>query len=259
MKITRETYKLIGAVHKIECEFATFEIVDGNPIETRHQSAGYSIFDLEGKLTEEVSPYRLMMYDAYKDKYFYDKKNEISYREEYDENELLIGKTVFEKLPDGNRIEKHYYFNNQGKITLGSHTVFEGDNDDKDFIIEMAHYDENENIIPHHFHKYNQNEKSKKNKVFTANGFTIEEFRNNENKELTDKYITSYDLKGNRTEFSCFDANGKLTLKDEYHYEFDSIRNWTQETQNHWVIGWGEFKLVPLSMTRRKIDYYHET
>ncbi len=104
--ITRETRKLIGLVKKVESEFAVFENIDEKLTETRNQSAGYSIYNLEGRLIEEVSPYRLMMYDAYRDVYFYNEKGELNYREEYDENNFLFGKTIFEKSIDGSLIKK---------------------------------------------------------------------------------------------------------------------------------------------------------
>lgn len=35
--ITRENRRLIGKVHKVEAEFAVFEIIDEKAVETRHQ------------------------------------------------------------------------------------------------------------------------------------------------------------------------------------------------------------------------------
>ena len=263
--ITRETRKLIGLVKKVEAEFAVFEIVAGNLAETRNQSAGYSIYNLEGKLIEEVSPYRLMMYDAYRDIYFYDEKGDLDYREEYDENDSLFGKTIFEKTIEGNLVEKHYYFDNQGKIKLGSHRIYNGDaiydgntNDEEDSVIETANYDENEKIIPRHYHQVNPSEKVRKNIINTDDGYIVEEFRFNEKGEFSHRISTVYDSRGNRKEYFCYENDGTLYLKDEFVYEFDSIGNWIKQIQNHWVTGWGEFKLTPLSVTRRKIDYYHE-
>lgn len=254
--ITRETRKLIGLVKKVEYEFAVYETVDGTLKETRHQSTGYSIFDFEGRLIEEVSPYRLMMYDAYKDIYFYNEKGELDYREEYDEDNLLFGKTTFEKSADGNLIEKHFYFDNEGKLKLGSHFIYDGENvDEEDSIIEIAHYDENEKIAPEHFYQCKLPEKIKKN-LINNDGYTIEELRINENGELSHRELSIYDSKGNKKEFFCYEPDGTLYLKDEFAYKFDSTGNWIEQINNQWVIGWGEFKLTPLAITRCKIEYY---
>lgn len=255
--ITREKRKLIGPVKKVEAEFAVFEIIDGKLTETKNQPAGYAIYDLEGKLVEEVSPYRLMMYDAYKDVYFYDESGELDYREEYDENDSLIGKTVFERSIDGNLTEKHYYFDQQGKLKLGSHFVYESEADDhEDSIIEIAHYDESGKIIPRHFHQYHPSENNRKKIINSDDGYIVEESRFNEKGEYSHRIKTVYDSRGNRKEHFCYDPDGTLNLKDEFVYKFDSAGNWIEQIVHHWVIGWGEFKLTPLSITRRKIDYY---
>lgn len=259
--ITRKTHNLIGLVKKVEAEFAVFENIDGILQEARHQSAGYSIYDLEGKLIEEVSSYRLMMYDAYKDVYFYNENGDLDFREEYDENNSLIGKTVFEKSVDGNLIEKEYYFDKEENLKLGSHYIFEGENNDSEdgLIIEIAYYDENGKISPEHFYRENPSDKIKNNVINTDEGYTVEELRKNEKGEFSHRIKTVYDLTGNKKEYFCYEPDGTLYLKDEFDYKFDSNGNWIEQIQNHWVIGWGEFKLVPLTITRRKIDYFDKS
>lgn len=261
--ITRENRKLIGLVKKVEAEFAVYENIDGKLTETQNQSAGYSIYDFEGRLIEEVSLYRQMMQDAYKDVYFYNEKGELDYREEYDENDSLIGKSIFEKLPDGNLKEKNYYFDDQKKLKLGSHLVYEGDNNDQDFdvvsdssIIEMAHYDKDERINPQNFHKYDPSERVKIDTTQNDSGHTDEIYFFDDKGEYYVKMTRVYDVKDNIREQFCYETDGTLYLKDEYDFKFDSNGNWIEQIQNHWVIGWGEFKLVPLSITRRKIDYF---
>jgi hypothetical protein len=255
--ITRETRKLVGLVHKVEIEFAVFEIIDGKLTETTNHSRGHSVYDLEGKLVEDVSPYRLMMYDAYKDVYFYNEKGDLDYREEYDANDSLIGKTIFEKSIKGNLIERRFYFDTEGKFKIGSHFVYEGNtNDDEDSIIESAHYDENEKIIPESFHQYDPSEHTKKKIINTDNGYIVEELRFNEKGIFSHRIKTVYDSQGNRKEHFCYEPDGTLYLKDEFVYKFDSTGNWIEQIDNHWVIGWGEFKLTPLSITRRRIEYF---
>jgi site-specific DNA-cytosine methylase len=261
--ITRQIRKLIGLVKKVETDFAVFENINGILKETRHQFAGYSIYDLEGRLVEEVSPYRLMMYDAYKDIYFYDENGELAYREEYDENNLLIGKSVFEKSVYGNLKENNYYFDDTKNLKLGSHLVYEGDNNDQDAdiasnssIIEVAHYDKDEKINPQHFHKYDSSERIKIETTHNESGRIDQIYAFNDKGEFSHKMTRVYDLNGNNIEHFCYDSDGTLYLKDEYVYKFDLVGNWIEQVDHHWVIGWGEFNLTPLSITRRKIEYF---
>lgn len=256
--ITRETRKLIGLVKKVEAEFAVYENIDGKLTEIRNQSAGYSIYDFGGRLIEEVSLYRQMMQDSYKDVYFYNEKGELDYREEYDLDDSLMGKSVFEKSPNGNLKEKHYYFDDQKKLKLDSHFIFDGENNDSEegLIIEKVYYDANEKIIPRHSHRNDLSERNKKNLIKNDEGYTIEELRANEKGEFSHRIKTIYDLKGNEKEYFCYESDGTLYLKKEYTYKFDSTGNWIEKIDNHWVTGWGEFKLTPLSITRRKIEYF---
>jgi antitoxin component YwqK of YwqJK toxin-antitoxin module len=192
--ITREKRNLTGSVQRIETNFAVFEIIDGNPIETRHQSAGYSIYDPEGKLIEEVCPYRLLMNDAYKDIYIYDARGQLTEREEYDVDGLLNGKTVFDRIDDNYRVEKHYYIDTQGILKLGSHTIY----DSEDEAVETTHYDENGNVVPEKVYKFAPSRKIRKNNLPDGDGYAVEEFRHNENDNLTDRTVTTYDSKGNQ-------------------------------------------------------------
>ena len=243
---------------KVEAEFAVFEIIEEKLTETRNQSAGYSIYNFEGKLVEEVSLYRALMQDSYKDLYFYDEKGNLDYREEYDVDDSLFGKSIFEKLVDGNLKESHYYFDDQKNFKLGSYLIYEGDNndEDEDLIIEMASYDENEKIIPKHFHQNNPSERVKKRVIKNDEGHTIEELKVDEKGEFYCRTQTVYDLKGNPKEYFCYEPDGTLYLKDGFTHKFDSNGNWIEQITNHWVIGWGEFKLIPLTITRRKIEYF---
>jgi hypothetical protein len=86
--------------------------------------------------------------------------------------------------------------------------------------------------------------------------FTFEERRFEPDGSPRESIVTSYDPMGNEKEFSCIEADGKLTIKQVYEYEFDTIGNWTSKKAYRWVIGWGEFHLYPFTITRRKIVYY---
>ena len=252
--ITREKRKLLGSVRSVEAEFAVFEITDGNAKEIRHQPAGYELYDLEGKLIEEISPYRLMMEDSYKDIYFYDEHGKLYQREEYDENEILNGKTIFEQYNDGNRIEKNYYFDNQGNLIIGSHSIY----DSEDKHIETSHYDANGNIDPIHIYEASSKpvRKVEENTISNDDEYITESFHYDEEGKLHHRTVTSYDPNGNKKEFSGYELDGTLYQKTKYDYEFDLVGNWTKRLQYWWVSGWGKFRLIPWTVTRRKIDYY---
>ena len=252
--ITRETRKLIGSVRSVEAEFAEFEVTDGSAKEIRHQPAGYELYDFEGKLIEEISPYRLMMDDSYKDIYFYDEQGKLYQREEYDENETLNGKTIFEQYSNGNRIEKNYYFDNYEILKLGSHTIY----DSEDNHIETSHYDVKGNVDPKHIYKASSKptRKVEENTIANNDGYIIESLHYDEEGKLHHKTVSSYDSNGNQKEFFGYELDGTLYQKTKYDYEFDSVGNWTKRLQFWWVIGWGEFRLIPWTITYRKIDYY---
>lgn len=263
--ITRESRKLSGPVRKVETEFAVFETVDGKLTETGNHPSGYEIFDTDGKLLEDGSEYRLVVQDAYRHVYFYDEAGELDFREEFDENDAPVAKTIFERSEDGKLVEKHYYFDREGKLKLGYHSIYEGDrindseaHDQENLVVEVAHYDENEKIIPRHSKRYEPFDQIRRNTIEYEDGYAIEEFRANERGEFSLRVKTVHDADGNVKEHFCYEPDGTLYLQDEYVYRYDRHGNWIEQIQKHWVIGWGEFKLTPLSVARRKIEYFEE-
>ena len=252
--ITRGERKLLGLVRSVEATFAEFEIIDGNAIEIRHQPAGYALYDLEGKLIEEISPYRLMMEDSYKDIYKYDTEGKLVSRDEYREDGSLMGKTTFEQDYKGNLIERTYYFDNHGTLKIGFHTICDSENNH----IETSHYDENGDVDPRHIYKASSKpvRKVEENTVFNDEGHIVEALHYDDEGNAQYRTVTTYDTKENEKEFSEFELNGTLRRKYKYDYEFDSAGNWTKQLQYYWAIGWGEFRLIPYTVTNRKIDYY---
>lgn len=251
--ITRETRKLFGLVKSVSAEFAEFEISNGKATEIRQQAAGYEKYDLQGRLVKEISPYRLMMEDSYKDVYFYDVEGNLISRDEYKEDGSLLGKTTFEQLENGNRIEKNFYYDNEN-LKIGSHSIYDSENNH----IETSHYDENGNVDPRHIYEARQESLRKVEEKFSYNTDEniVEAFHYDENGNYTHRTVTTYDLKGNQKDFSSYDLHKKLVQKTRYVYEFDSSGNWIKQLQYWWVIGWGEFNLRPWTVTRRKIEYY---
>ncbi len=252
--ITRKDRKLLGLVHSIEAEFAEFEIINGNAIEVRNTLAGYELYDLEGKLIEEISPYRLMMEDSYKDVYIYDIEGKLISRDEYAENGSLIGKTIFETYINGSRIEKHYYFDNQQILKLGSHIIY----DSEDKHLEKVSYDENENIDLNHIYNYNSKplRKTKESITFKGDERIVKSYYYDEDDIVTSSAEISYYSQENIKAFSSFDEGGNLVGKHTYEYDFDLQGNWITKRQYWWTIGWGEYNLIPWTITRRKIQYY---
>lgn len=260
---SRKDYKLLGLVQKVQTEFANCEMVDGKVIVGDFRAADYEIFDFEGKLVEESSSHREMLYDSFKDIYFYKENGNVGYRDEYNINGKFIGKTVFEKIRNNKIIEKSFYVNENGELKLGSHIIrdekidIETPYEDDIDIDEIAYYDKNEKIIPRQHIVFTESDRrTKKTKSKFKNGYQIETIINKENGEFSHRIVKEYDLNGNCLKHSCYEPYNNLYLQDKYEYEFDNKGNWTKKTQYHWVIGWGEFKLSPLSITRRKIEYF---
>ena len=179
-----------------------------------------------------------------------DSEGKLFQRGEYDENEELIGKTMFELDANGNRIEKHYCLDKNQILKLGSRAVY--GNEDKfedDYfdgnLIEKVSYDGNGRILPYHVYKADSTRKDRRDMVFNNDGYMIEQFCYNEHNEFSHRIVTVYDSKGNIKEHFCYEPDGTLYIKDEHVYKFDSIGNWIEKIDNHWVTGWGEVKLTP--------------
>jgi hypothetical protein len=251
--ITRKTRKLFGPVKSVDAKSAEFEISNGKTTEVRQRSDGYEKYDLQGRLVEEISPYRLMTEDSYKDIYFYDVEGNLVSRDEYKEDGSLLGKTTFEKLEDGNRIEKNFYYDNEN-LKIGIHSIYDSENNH----IETSYYDEKGNVDPRHIYQSSlySSRKVEENISYNTNEYIVEASHYDENGNYTHRTVTSYDLKDNQKDFSSYDLNENLVQKTRYVYEFDSSGNWIERLQYWWVIGWGEFNLRPWAVTRRKIKYY---
>src|SRR5215203_4762168 len=119
----KDTFKLIGPVRTVTSTFSELEVVGVETVEIRTQPAGYLLFDSDGRLIEEISPYRLMMEDVYKDIYVYNDEGDLIEREEYNEVGSCISKTVFESDDEGNLVENQYYLSARGVFVLESKVI----------------------------------------------------------------------------------------------------------------------------------------
>jgi hypothetical protein len=83
------------------------------------------------------------------------------------------------------------------------------------------------------------------------------EERKFDEKGLVDfRIVTHYDRRGLELDFSTYEPNGEISIRQEYEYEFDAAGNWTTQFVSRWVVGWGEFKMTPSMVTRRTIEYF---
>jgi hypothetical protein len=249
----RETYKLIGPVRSVTSVFSELEVIDDKIVEIRRQPADLLLFDWNGKLLEENSPEREILYDVRRDVYVYGVDGELSEREEYARDGLLIGKTRFEIDSEGNRVENQYYLLADGRMLLGSRVIRYPDGR-----IENIYFDadgratDSSNAPP--LRKTTIEFSETKNE----RGHVLEERRFNEENGLTLRIVTQYDERGNEIEYSTYDheLDGEMYIKQEFKYEFDSVGNWTTQTVFRWVVGWGPFRLIPYTRTRRTIEYF---
>lgn len=245
--ITTKTRNLIGPVHIVESEFSVVETKEGITVEKRTGSDDYAKFDEHGRLVEEISAERLLVYQVYRDIYIYDDNGRLSKCEEYDDDGVLIGQQVLEHQPDGGRVATYYSSDGNGDVILSSVLRF----DDKDEMVEVSNFDVYGNLLP-------ERSECPVTKTITTqiDEFTTEERRFEHDGSPGLSVVTRYDVKGNQKEFSCFEPDGTLCIKEEYKYEFDAEGNWTIMKSFRWVTGWGEFQLHLYTITRRKIAYY---
>lgn len=247
---TTKSRKLIGPVHTVESEFAVFDTVDGNTIETRHEQANFERYDRDGRLLEEISAERMLIDQVYRDVYLYNTNGDLIEHQEYEDHGVLLGKQVFEPGSDDGRISKSYYVGWNKELVLSSLLLF----DNQGEMVEVTHFDETGNVLPK-----SPNSTFNKNTITTLteqiDEFTFQERRFKSDGSPSTSIVRSYDINGNEMEFSCIEPNGKLSIKEVYEYEFDAMGNWTSKKSYRWVIGWGEFHLYPYTITRRRIVY----
>ena len=244
---TTKSRTLIGPVHIIESEFAVFETIDGNVIETGHEPVNFERYDRDGRLLEEISLVRWQIDGVYRDVYLYNVNGVLFEHQEYNEDGTLTGKQQFESGPGGSRISKSYYVNWTNELVLSTRLQF----DDQGKLVEVTHYDDTGNILPKQ-----PNSPTTKTIITQIDEFTVEERRFEPDGSPMSSIVTSYDANGNKKEVSCIDPDGTLGIKEVYEYDLDTYGNWTSMKSYRWVIGWGDFHLRPSTITRRKIVYY---
>src|SRR5689334_22061442 len=67
-----------------------------------------------------------------------------------------------------------------------------------------------------------------------------------------------YDEHGNITEMTVRDDQGAIVSREAYNYEFDKFGNWTKMVTSLVVFENGELKREPIEVTNRTITYYFD-
>ena len=78
------------------------------------------------------------------------------------------------------------------------------------------------------------------------------------NGSMVGKEEYKYDEKGNIVEMTLRDERGTILSKEAYDYEFDKIGNWTKMTTNLIVFQNGQVKHEPIEVTYRTLTYYFD-
>jgi hypothetical protein len=251
MELFRDKFNLLGPVRSVEGISSNLEVVDGKLTETYTQVAECLLFDREGRLLEAISRERELLYDVFKDIYKYDADGNLIERDEFNRDGRLTGKGIFERDAEGNLIENHYYALDDGNLVLGSR-VFR----DHGRVIQTMHFDAKGKPIRPVMGTNLPATTAEFTRTQTDVGYMVEERRKSEKKEHRIRIVTNYDHNGNILDYSTYEADGEMYIKQEFEYEFDSVGNWTTQNASRWVVGWGEFRLVPFTVTHRKIEYF---
>jgi hypothetical protein len=93
--------------------------------------------------------------------------------------------------------------------------------------------------------------------VFKYQDNTREEAVYDEKGVLNQKYLVTYDDKGNEQEKTIFDGKDNAVIeKFSYVYEFDDKGNWIKRTTSRWTTKDGKSAFTPYSIDYRTITYY---
>jgi len=75
---------------------------------------------------------------------------------------------------------------------------------------------------------------------------------------LVGKEEYKYDARGNITEMTLRDDRGAIVTREAYSYEFDNVGNWTKMTTSLVLFENGQIKREPIESTYRTITYYFD-
>jgi len=119
---------------------------------------------------------------------------------------------------------------------------FEFKYDEKKRLTEKTDFFSNGDLFERYVYKYKGNQR--------------EELVYSENGSLVRRHLYILDDKGNTIERTDFDADGSVSSKSSYTYEFDSNGNWTKQTMSWNVVSDRLRRLNPPFVRLRTITYY---
>lgn len=119
---------------------------------------------------------------------------------------------------------------------------FEYKYDEHKRLSEKTEFRSNGDVMWRHVYKYDGNQK--------------EEFVYLENGTLSRRELSLLDDKGNEIETTDFDADGKVTAKISYTYEYDANGSWTKRTSSRKEGNPTLMRLDPGNVQTRTITYY---
>jgi hypothetical protein len=141
-------------------------------------------------------------------------------RDDGDLRSIRMFRRIFKHDPNGNRVEEVIY-GNTGSATIRSGRAISG-------IYNHIYDDKGQRIET----------------TFSESGL------------IRNKWIYTYDEKGNVIEMSKYTEGGYLLLRESYKYEFDKIGNWTKRIISRWKQRGSKPYFEPEKVTYRTVDYY---
>jgi hypothetical protein len=239
-------------VKSVEGEFTELRVEENGEItEIRKRISDFQLFDEAGRLIEDFSEGRAVCEeDEPRLKYLYDESGILIRKDKYDwDGEVHMGYSTFRYSEDGGHVEDSFYFADENKAELGHSTAF----DEAGRIVSTVNFDSDGKPIEPGSYPQGSNETIEKT---LPDGLRVEVKLFKPDGTYSHKTITEYDIAGRVVNYSAYEADGTMYLRHEYEYELDSYGNWTKQFNIYWVIGWGPFKLIPFTVTRRKIEYF---
>lgn len=221
----KELIGLVGSVKTVIEDETKIIYENGKYFEKDRQHFRTTTYDLKGNIVEEVprpgteaSPIVIIDGKSYQDEskpeYIYNKQGKIIL-----ENSILKDGTITSK--------RTFTYNSKGRLK------------------ESRFFDLNRNT--------NQIELSGR-WFFVSNGNTIKSTLYEGCCNIKRWHLTKYNKKKDIIEISSYKADGSLTYKTAYVYEYDSVGNWTKRTLSSWNEENSKFE--PEEVNYRIIFYY---
>lgn len=258
-------HELVGAVRSLHSETAKLTEVGGENVEGPRVLIESVSYDDHRNVTEQVVNNRdgtLRWKITWNGGSTYDADGHELERVTNNASAEVISRTVSVYDGNGNRV-KSITYGAAGEIT--SHSTFEYENglkiradhfksSDSTRATELFTYDSqgrlSEIIRPENFTQYREGFK------YDGRGNETEWSVYDKDGKRVLKVTAAYsdDSRGNPTEFRKYDSGDKLLMKEIYTYEFDSQGNWIKSKTSREMYR-GQAPIIETEMTYRKITY----